>query len=91
MSPSSSDPLPLAKRKEKMTTTKQDPSQTNPEPAGLAFDPDALREKYRKERDRRIRPDGNDQYLEVKGEFATTPTSSPASAVSRSRTRSRWR
>jgi cation diffusion facilitator CzcD-associated flavoprotein CzcO len=40
------------------------------EPAPLAFDPDALREKYRAERDRRLRPDGNDQYREVTGQFA---------------------
>ena len=26
------------------------------------FDPDALREKYREERDKRLRPDGNAQY-----------------------------
>ena len=31
----------------------------------LDFDPNALREKYRHERDRRLRPDGNDQYVEV--------------------------
>jgi cyclohexanone monooxygenase len=36
----------------------------------LGFDPDALRAKYREERDRRLRSDGNDQYLEVKGDFA---------------------
>ena len=36
----------------------------------LDFDPDALREKYRVERDKRIRPDGNDQYKELKGEFS---------------------
>jgi cation diffusion facilitator CzcD-associated flavoprotein CzcO len=35
----------------------------------LGFDPDALREKYRAERDRRVRADGNDQYLEVEGDF----------------------
>jgi cyclohexanone monooxygenase len=34
------------------------------------FDPDALREKYRQERERRLRPDGNEQYVEVKGRFA---------------------
>jgi len=39
-------------------------------PANLGFDPDALRAKYREERDRRILPAGNDQYLEVKGAFA---------------------
>ena len=36
----------------------------------LGFDPDALRAKYRIERDKRLRPDGNDQYIEVKGDFA---------------------
>ena len=30
----------------------------------------ALREKYRIERDKRLRPDGNDQYLEPTGRFA---------------------
>ena len=36
----------------------------------LDFDPDALREKYRGERDRRIRGDGEAQYIEAAGEFA---------------------
>jgi cyclohexanone monooxygenase len=34
------------------------------------FDPDALREKYRMERDKRLRPDGNTQYIEIAGRFA---------------------
>jgi len=34
------------------------------------FDPDALRARYREERDKRIRPDGNEQYVEVKGDFS---------------------
>ena len=34
-----------------------------------AFDPDALRARYREERDKRLRDDGIDQYVEVKGEF----------------------
>ncbi len=38
--------------------------------ADLAFDPDALRAKYRAEREKRLRADGNEQYREVKGEFA---------------------
>lgn len=33
-------------------------------------DRDALRAKYREERDKRLRPDGNEQYLEPKGRFA---------------------
>jgi cyclohexanone monooxygenase len=40
------------------------------DPATLGFDPDALRARYRAERDRRLRPDGNDQYREVKGALA---------------------
>lgn len=36
----------------------------------LGFDPDDLRERYRAERDKRVRPDGNEQYVEVAGEFA---------------------
>ena len=36
----------------------------------LGFDPAALREKYRVERDKRLRDDANDQYAEVKGDFA---------------------
>ena len=34
------------------------------------IDRDALREKYRAERDKRVRPDGNDQYIEPTGRFA---------------------
>ena len=34
------------------------------------FDADSLRAKYRAERDKRLRPDGDDQYLEVSGKFA---------------------
>ena len=38
--------------------------------ADISFDPDALREKYRAERDKRLRNDANEQYLEVAGDFA---------------------
>src|SRR5262252_1515825 len=34
------------------------------------YDPQALREKYRIERDKRLRPDGNDQYVEMTNAFA---------------------
>ncbi len=34
------------------------------------FDPEQLREKYRQERDKRLRADGNQQYIEMAGEFA---------------------
>ncbi len=36
----------------------------------LNFDPDALRAKYRRERDKRIRVDGNQQYLGIEGDFS---------------------
>ena len=36
----------------------------------MSFDPDFLENKYKTERDKRIREDGNDQYIEVKGEFS---------------------
>ena len=36
----------------------------------LSFDPEVLRKKYRAERDKRLRDDGNQQYVEVTGEFA---------------------
>ncbi len=36
----------------------------------LAFDPDALRAKYEEERNKRLRADANEQYQELKGEFA---------------------
>jgi hypothetical protein len=34
-----------------------------------AIDKAALRKKYIEERNKRLRPDGNAQYLEVKGQF----------------------
>ena len=36
----------------------------------LGFDPDALRERYRIERDKRLRADANEQYKEMKDEYA---------------------
>ncbi len=36
----------------------------------LGFDPEALREKYQRERERRLREDGADQYVEMAGQFA---------------------
>ena len=40
-----------------------------PEP-DLGFDPEALRARYREERDKRLRNEGNAQYVEMTGEFA---------------------
>ena len=36
----------------------------------LGFNPEELRAKYRDERDKRLRADGNDQYFEVTGDFS---------------------
>lgn len=52
-----------------MNQTAVTPSVTDSSTA-FGFDPEALREKYRVERDKRIRPDGNDQYVEVAGDFS---------------------
>lgn len=41
-----------------------------PKAGALDFDPDALREKYRQERDKRLRKEGDHQYIQVAGEFA---------------------
>ena len=37
---------------------------------GLDFDPAALKTKYLTERDKRLREDANDQYVEVTAEFS---------------------
>ena len=34
------------------------------------FDAEGMRERYRQERDKRLRADGNEQYVEMSGEFA---------------------
>ena len=55
-----------------MSDATQVPSKVPPNGTGIEgydFDPDSLRNKYREERDRRIRTDGNEQYVEVKGDF----------------------
>ena len=36
----------------------------------LGFDPNQLRDRYRAERDKRLRKDGNEQYVNVAGQFA---------------------
>jgi len=46
-----------------------------PQYSNLGFDPDALREKYLHERDRRIRPEGNDQYRRISDEIVLKPES----------------
>ncbi|MFF0158161.1 flavin-containing monooxygenase [Streptomyces sp. NPDC005263] len=45
------------------------PTPSLPDPSDLGFDPDALRARYRAERDRRIRPDGSTQYQDLADEF----------------------
>ncbi len=40
------------------------------EPNTINFNPDELAKKYRLERDKRLRQDGNEQYQEVSGEFS---------------------
>lgn len=43
---------------------------TAPDAATLDFDPDAMRERFRQERDKRLREDGEGQYIRATGEFA---------------------
>ena len=43
---------------------------TNGNDVQLDFNVEVLRAKYRDERDKRLRPDGNEQYVEVKGDFS---------------------
>lgn len=43
---------------------------TSSETTERTFDPDALREKYRQERDKRLRADGNAQYTAIGGDLA---------------------
>src|SRR5262245_6165622 len=49
-----------------MTTT----DESAPSTVGEPIDREALRARYRAERDKRVRPDGNAQYLEPKGRYA---------------------
>jgi hypothetical protein len=69
------------------------PSTPSP-PSGPDFDPDALRAKYRAERDRRLRPDGSAQYQRAEGDFgyyADDPYATADFTRERCRTRStRW-
>ena len=37
--------------------------------ADLPYDPEVLRERYRLEREKRLREDGNEQYVEMKGDY----------------------
>lgn len=43
---------------------------TKAQASELGFDPDVLRARYRAERDKRLRADGNQQYRDVVGDFA---------------------
>ncbi|WP_328884490.1 flavin-containing monooxygenase [Streptomyces sp. NBC_00299] len=52
-----------------MAAPTPEPQDLDPHVMDLDFDPDALRAKYRAERDRRIRPDGSGQYRHLAGEF----------------------
>jgi cation diffusion facilitator CzcD-associated flavoprotein CzcO len=53
-----------------MQVVEQTKSSGIPTPAELGFDPMALRAKYADERQKRLRSDGNNQYVEVSGKYA---------------------
>ena len=48
----------------------EQPSHRIPTPQELGFDPADLRRKYAEERDKRMLPVGNDQFVEVAGNYA---------------------
>src|SRR5262249_12652271 len=47
-----------------------EPARDGREGVAAGFDADALRARYREEREKRLRADGNDQYRELAGAFA---------------------
>ena len=53
-----------------MTNTADGPGLAKSAAAAPGYDADALRKKYREERDKRLRSDGIDQYIQPTGEFA---------------------
>src|SRR6185437_3124983 len=53
-----------------MTDTLDSREAARPAVEDLGFDQEALRAKYREERDKRLRGDGNAQYREIAGAFA---------------------
>ncbi|SDR15874.1 flavin-containing monooxygenase [Actinopolyspora saharensis] len=52
-----------------MTNEDRSPAADPLDPVRLGFDPEEVRARYRAERDRRIRPDGSNQYLAPTGDF----------------------
>ena len=46
----------------------------------MSFDPDALRDRYAAERDKRLRQDGLDQYLDLAGDLAHFVADDPYAA-----------
>jgi cyclohexanone monooxygenase len=60
-------PVPAVLTEDIMTSTAARPGIQKDQ---LGFDPDALRDRYRRERDRRLRADGEHQYIEMSGKFA---------------------
>jgi len=52
-----------------MSSAPEEQATTPGKADSLGFDPDALRERYRIEKEKRLRTDGNEQYVEVVGQF----------------------
>ena len=52
------------------STATANEARENPVQEEIGFDPEALRARYREERDKRLRTDANEQYVEMKGKFA---------------------
>jgi cation diffusion facilitator CzcD-associated flavoprotein CzcO len=53
-----------------VTDSSTDKAVTSSLPPNVEFDSEAVREKYRRERDKRLRPDGNGQFPEIAGHLS---------------------
>src|SRR4051794_25622920 len=62
----------LVRRAHAMDTHAVDTHETDTatDAGAIGFDPDELRARYRHERDKRVRAEGADQYVEMAGRFA---------------------
>jgi cyclohexanone monooxygenase len=53
-----------------MSSAPEDTTSSTADSPFKEFDPEALRERYRAERQKRLRSDGNEQYVQVEGQFS---------------------
>jgi len=68
--PSATSPLPVKHSFGRLNADNINRRRTIMAADDLGFDPNALRDKYRAERDKRLRADASEQYVEIAGQFA---------------------